>query len=164
MTTRKCPLVSKIISGGQEGADRGGLYAGLLLELDTGGTAPKGWRVEGGYDPSLADYGLVQHELSSYPPRTRQNVQDSDGMLVFGDMRSAGSALTLRCCAGEGKPATCVSWRAGEPVPLGQVALFRAWLVAERVRVLNVAGNRESKQPGIHDAVVAFLVAALEVT
>ncbi len=33
-------MVRKIISGGQTGADRGGLLAGEALKIETGGTAP----------------------------------------------------------------------------------------------------------------------------
>jgi hypothetical protein len=35
-----------------------------------------------------------------------------------------------------------------------------SWIVAEEVRTLNVAGNRESTEPGIGDRVERFLVAA----
>ena len=38
----------KIVSGGQTGADRGGLEAAIHLGLDWGGWAPKGWRAEDG--------------------------------------------------------------------------------------------------------------------
>lgn len=38
----------KIISGGQTGADQGGLRAGRLLHLETGGTAPHNWMTEQG--------------------------------------------------------------------------------------------------------------------
>lgn len=38
-------LISKIISGGQTGVDRGALEAALELGFDYGGLIPKGWRV-----------------------------------------------------------------------------------------------------------------------
>jgi hypothetical protein len=41
------------------------------------------------------------------------------------------------------------------------VVAFRAWLREHRVTVLNVAGNRESKSPGIYAAVKRFLIRAL---
>lgn len=40
-----------IISGGQTGADQGGLDAGKALGLKTGGLMPKGWRTEAGPRP-----------------------------------------------------------------------------------------------------------------
>jgi hypothetical protein len=35
-----------IISGGQTGADQGGLFAAEILKIKTGGYAPKGYRTE----------------------------------------------------------------------------------------------------------------------
>ncbi len=54
--------VAKIISGGQTGADRGGLEAGRVLGIETGGTCPKFFRTETGHDVSLQGFGLVEHE------------------------------------------------------------------------------------------------------
>jgi len=42
---------------------------------------------------------------------------------------------------------------------LTQPADVMAWIEAEKVRVLNVAGNRESTEPGIGEWVERFLVA-----
>jgi hypothetical protein len=45
-------------------------------------------------------------------------------------------------------------------VDLGRAAdpeVARAWISEQRIRVLNVAGPRESDSPGIHDAAAAFL-------
>lgn len=39
----------------------------------------------------------------------------------------------------------------------GSLAEAAAWLQAEEVRVLNIAGPRESGQPRIYDAAFAFL-------
>ena len=37
-------MLIKIISGGQTGADMGGLRAGRALNIPTGGSAPHGWK------------------------------------------------------------------------------------------------------------------------
>jgi Circularly permutated YpsA SLOG family len=42
---------------------------------------------------------------------------------------------------------------------LTQPADLVAWIEAEKVRVLNVAGNRESTEPGIGELVGRFLIA-----
>jgi hypothetical protein len=39
--------IARIVSGGQTGADRGGLDAALYCRLPHGGFCPKGRRVEG---------------------------------------------------------------------------------------------------------------------
>jgi len=38
---------------------------------------------------------------------------------------------------------------------------LRVWIEANRIEILNVAGNRESKNPGIQEKVKEFLVLAL---
>ena len=47
---------------------------------------------------------------------------------------------------------------AADPATLARV---RAWLAANDVEILNVAGPRESGAPGIHDLAAAFLRALL---
>jgi hypothetical protein len=39
-------MLEKVVSGGQTGADQGGLRAARLAGIPTGGWAPKGWLVE----------------------------------------------------------------------------------------------------------------------
>jgi len=132
-------VVRKIISGGQTRADRGGLLAGELLGIETGGTAPPGFMTEIGPDLSLKKLGLVEGEPDPkiFPKRTRKNVEDSDGTLLMGNIDSPGSKLTLRYCNELDKP------RIINPTPSG----LRWWLTAYKIEILNVAGNRESKNP-----------------
>lgn len=140
----------RIISGGQTGADQGALIAARELGILTGGTAPKGWRTEAGPTPWLADYGLVEAPTRGYTHRTSRNAFDSDATVVFGDPTSPGSRLTIRLCEQAGK-----SWIAN-PTPSG----LASWCWLKDVKVLNVAGNRESVNPGIGERVRALLVEA----
>lgn len=143
-------MLRKIISGGQTGADQGGLRAAEYLRLETGGVAAKGFKTEDGYQEDyLKSFGLVDLGLD-YSERTIQNVQDSDGTVVFGRITSPGSKLTLREAVEWGKP--CLT----NPTQ-DQLALF---VVHENIEVLNVAGNRESKSPGIGDKVAHIVTAA----
>lgn len=151
--------VLKIISGGQTGADQGGLVAGRRLGLETGGTAPKGFRTAVGDDPRLAELGLVEHSSDKYPPRTKCNVRDSDGTLVIGRHSSPGSKLTIRLCAELRKPCFLQAWLVGQDVP--DTAEFQAWLIANDIRTLNVAGNGEGGNQGIGRVTIEFLVRAL---
>lgn len=140
----------RIISGGQTGADQGGLFAARDLGIPTGGTAPKGWRTEAGPAPWLADYGLVESLASDYPGRTWRNINDSDATVIFGDPTSAGSALTVRLCE-----------QSLKPYLLNESAvLLRLWCEDNDIRVLNVAGNRESANPGIGERVRAVILEA----
>ena len=146
-------MVRKIISGGQTGADQGGLYAAEALGLEIGGTAPRCYRTESG--PSIAllrdRFHLAEHQDYSYPPRTKCNVVDSNGTLLIGFMGSPGSRLTIKLCIENNKPYIC------NPTQVE----FRAWALFNNIEVLNVAGNRESSQVGICERVKTFIIGAL---
>lgn len=155
---------SKVISGGQSGADQAALWAAHDLGILTGGTAPRGWLTERGPAPELGElFGLSEHTVAGYPSRTLQNVLDSDGTLVFGNRTSPGCRLTRKYAEARDKPLLFVDWRSGEPVPSdAEVQRAADWLNECRISVLNVAGNRESKQPGITVAVYRFLFRVFE--
>lgn len=145
-------IVEQIISGAQAGADRAGLDAGLALGLKIGGWVPRDRRTENGplTDEEMLKYNLREHISFGYKIRTLQNVLDSDGTVIFGDVSSPGSRLTINYCEMRGK-----IWIAN---PDNET--FRDWLTVG-VRVLNVAGNRESVNPGIYQRTLAFLMDAL---
>jgi Circularly permutated YpsA SLOG family len=56
-------VIARIITGGQTGADQGGLRAARAAGIATGGFAPKGWATETGAAPWLAEFGLVECEM-----------------------------------------------------------------------------------------------------
>src|SRR3546814_8317953 len=96
--------VSLVISGGQTGADQGGLLGARDAGVRTGGTVPKGWRTEDGAASWLAEFGLVEGQGKSYSARTRANAAAADGTVLFGNHLSTGSALTERYCTDFAKP------------------------------------------------------------
>lgn len=157
-------LVKRIISGGQSGADHGALVAAAQLGIATGGWMPKFFMTEDGPNSGRAAlYKLQEHSAASYSPRTEANVQDADGTLIFGVASSAGSALTRKLCQQHGKPCFIQYWTSSmkAPWPSDATGKFRAWLSIHKIAVLNVAGNRESKNPGIAHAVEVFLLQTL---
>jgi hypothetical protein len=128
--------VTKVISGGQTGIDQLGLKVAKFLGIPTGGTAPKGFRTELGPCLSLRDeYNLVESNSESYTTRTEQNVVDSDGTVLFGDMTSAGSQATLFFINKHNKPHIV------NPTSIR----LKDWLKESDIKILNVAGNRGSK-------------------
>ena len=154
-------MLKKIISGGQTGADRGGLEAGKELGLETGGTAPYNWMTALGSAKGLLEgYGLVAgpYDPKTWPKRTWRNVLDSDGTIVFGDFYSPGTKLTAKYCKTALKPLYRVC-REDNPIIEKQDLLN--WLEKHSIRILNVAGNREHKNPGIQERVKNFLVEVL---
>lgn len=156
--------LKRIISGAQTGADQGGLLAGLRLGLETGGFAPRGWRTEAGPMPELAEmFGLIECDREDYRVRTRLNIDHSDATVIFG-VRSPGSNMTEEFCRQLGKPLlwTFVVPGFADPKSFESHGIFKEWLSRSGAGVLNCAGNRESKNPGIGKFVEQFLYTALK--
>lgn len=147
-------MLTKIISGGQTGSDQGGLEAGQKLGLETGGWIPKGWLTEVGSNPELKKYGLIEHTSSSYVPRTYANVKDSDGTLrIAYNFQSAGELCTLKAIKQYNKPYYDVNIHsAHEHEKVAQ------WIIDNNIQVLNIAGNRESKCPGLQEFTFNYLI------
>lgn len=145
--------LEKVISGGQTGADQGGLRAARYLHIPTGGTAPFKYMTERGYEPELLmSYGLVESAVSSYKSRTYKNIMDSEGTVIFADLPlSGGSFQTETMCVGNHKPY----------VVNPTARHLRDWIYQTKIRVLNVAGNRESKHPGMEEDVYQILIVGL---
>lgn len=161
MPTLKVPTLFCIVSGGQTGADQGGLFAAEVLELQTGGYAPKGWRTEAGPAEWLQTFDLIESDSEDYRRRTRANVAGSDATAIFGH-RSPGSNLTEEQCRLLGKPCLWVNIEDGKLPSDKSPMHVRLWLIRHKVGVLNVAGNRESKNPGIKELTKQFLIKVLK--
>jgi hypothetical protein len=144
-------MFAKILSGGQTGVDRAALDVALELGLACGGWCPRGRRAEDGSIPER--YPLTETSSRAYPQRTKCNVLDSDGTLILTRGRpTGGTALTIKIAAEWGKPYLVMDLsRNADP------ELVRAWRCAHHIRILNVAGARESESPGIYDQAALFL-------
>jgi len=147
--------MAKIISGGQTGVDRAALDAAGVLGLPRGGWCPRGRRAEDGAIPPA--YPLLETASRGYASRTLRNVRDADATLILcrGDL-SGGSGLTAALARKLGKPFLVVDL-AGRR----SARQVLAWARQHRVGVLNVAGPRESKCPGIQGQATAFLLRVL---
>jgi len=156
--------LEKIISGGQTGADQAGWRAAKIVGLATGGWMPKGFKTEAGNRPDFAVlYGAREHPSPEYPPRTELNAGESDGTIWFSfpsnqSGNSAGFRCTHRALKRYEKPYQIV----GDPSSTVTKREVRDWVIANNIRVLNIAGNRESKAPGIGEAVERYLLALFE--
>lgn len=150
---------SKIISGGQTGADRAALDVARELGLATGGWVPRGRRAEDGAIPQHYQ-GLVETDSEAYESRTESNVRDADATVIFAfGPLTGGSALTRKIAQSLGKPHLALDLaRCSEDQAIAQL---RAWLMRMRPRVLNVAGQRLSTEPCIAEATARVLRQAL---
>lgn len=153
-------VLKKLISGGQEGSDFGSLKAAKKMGVPTGGTAPKGFLTEAGSNPLLGSmYGLVEHKSSQYPPRTFENVKNSDGTIRLAiNFGTAGERLTLKAINQYNKPYIDVD----VADPIGHEVVVK-WIIDNDIKILNVAGNRESTFPGIEDFVEKYLSKVIEI-
>ena len=145
----------KVISGGQTGVDRAALDAALALGHEAGGWCPHGRHAEDGVIPPR--YPLRETQSDKYPPRTALNVRDADATLILhlGTL-DGGSKLTEEIARRSHKRAKCIDLR--DPASYDEA---RSWLRQVAPSVLNVAGPRESRQPGIYARAYAFLARLL---
>jgi hypothetical protein len=152
------PFPEKFVSGGQTGVDRAALDTALTLGIPCGGWCPKGRKAEDGAIPDR--YPVTETETADYEERTRLNVRDADATLILASgPLSGGTGLTAETAAAQGKP--CL---VADPFSPPEAQAVARWLAENEVRVLNVAGPRESIQPGIHRAAVDFLTQVLGLT
>ena len=150
--------IKKIISGGQTGADQGGLEAGKELKIETGGTAPLGFRTENGSDLRLkSKFNLSESVYYEYPPRTKLNIIMSDGTIIFGSL-TGGSKLTLQLCQKFDKPAFVIPVNKDLVSRQEMIKDVKLWLENHKIKCLNVAGNRESGNPGIQKFTREFIL------
>lgn len=150
--------LEKIISGAQTGADRGGLKAGIAVGVAVGGWCPKGRKSEDGCIPD--EYPLQETPSPDYPQRTEWNVRDSDATIIFvwGDVFSRGSMLTKSMADKYGKPSCIVNLKGSEEDESARIVFEFVKLIDPKV--LNIAGSRESKAPGIEVKVERVMLKA----
>jgi len=144
-------MVRHVVSGGQTGVDRAVLDVARELGLPCGGWCPNGRVAEDGAIPER--YPLKETPSEQYAQRTEWNVRDSDGTLVLtiGEP-TGGTAQTIACAVRMDKPHLVLD--------LSQQSMpetVLAWVTAHQMHVLNVAGPRESKHPGVYTKAVPFL-------
>ena len=118
-------------------------------QLSCGGWCPEGRLAEDG--PIDLTYPLKEIN-GGYESRTRKNVEDSDGTLVFYERRlQGGTEKTVTFCKELAKPHIMLDIDA---VPVGVAIPEILSFVAEyKIRVLNVAGPRQSQCPSIYSYV-----------
>lgn len=157
----------KIVSGGQTGVDQGALEAAKELGLEFGGWAPHGWMAENGTIPEEFRAAMREHpdmgsKANNYRERTKANVRDSEATLILTDALpvEGGTKLTRDVAVRLRRPHQVVAM--GEP---GAKEEARKWLLqfeGLETMVLNVAGPRESKAPGIQARTKAFVLSLLK--
>ena len=151
-------MITRILSGGQTGADRAALDFAIKHHIPHGGWVPKGRKTEDGTLDQK--YQLQKMPTDEYSKRTEKNIVDSDATLILSHASlTGGSALTQSLAEKHGKP--CIH------IDLSKVDMRKAsliiniWIHRYKIKVLNVAGPRASKDPIIYQATLDLLEAVL---
>lgn len=150
-------ILQRIVSGGQTGVDRAALDVALELGIPCGGWCPRGRLAEDGAIPPR--YPMMETATDDFSVRTELNVLYSDGtlLLTFGEP-AGGTLFTRHCARHHRKP-----WFESDLQAPQTTAQFHRWLSERGIRVLNVAGPRESLRPGfIYQAARQLLRGYLE--
>lgn len=157
-------LVSKKVSGGQTGVDRGAIEAALENGFPYGGLIPKGRLAEDGNVPLKFDRMEVATR-KDYLFRTEWNVTHSDATLILSRTKelTGGTKRTEDFCKKHNKPYWIDNPDSPKQTVRGLEVLY--WIEAvfgEKEIVLNIAGQRESKAVGIQEATKTFVTRLIE--
>ena len=164
--------LQKIISGGQTGADRGGLEAAEALGIETGGTVPLGFWTTDGKCPELGTrFKLKELSLerntkipisAMYIERSKKNVDEGDATVAFRLHSSIGTDKTIGYCLSKSwkviddfRTYTKTPYRPllvidelSETKKKENIAKIQTFIYQHNVKTLNVCGHRESKETG----------------
>jgi hypothetical protein len=145
-------MLEMIISGGQTGADRAALDFAIAYQIPHGGWCPKGRLAEDGVIDEK--YMLWETETDVFAERTEQNVEDSDGTAIFSieEELTGGTLDTLEIAKKHNRPFVHICKSNKDPE-----TVLKTFIDQNNIRILNVAGPRESKEPGIGEFVISVL-------
>ncbi len=150
-------VIERIVCGGQTGADRAALNWAISHGVPHGGWCPAGRIAEDGVIP--ARYQLTEApDGGGYRQRTEANMRDSHAPLILSiaPELTGGSHETLLFARWLAKP-----WLHLHPGMEWRSAL-RAWIDANAISTLNVAGPRASEAPDIGSFTVEVLDALVD--
>jgi len=141
--------------------DRAALEWALAKGLPHGGWCPKGRRAEDGVIPP--QFQMIETDRADPVIRTHRNVQDSDATVIFSrsEQSGGGTEETARFAREIGKPLLHLTPVARPEEAARQLAAF---LHEHRIAVLNVAGPRESEEPGVGPFVHVVLSLAVKLS
>ena len=146
--------IEKIISGGQTGADRAALDFAIKNNIPHGGWIPKGRLTEEG--PLPYHYQLREMKSRSYVERSEQNVIDSDGTLILSHGTLNGRSAFKRQFANKHQR-TWLHIDLDNYSMQESVTQIKKWIEENKIKTLNVAGPRASKDSRIYRKTLELL-------
>lgn len=153
-------MIEKIVSGGQTGADRAALDVAIKMGIPHGGWVPKGRIAEDGSLPEK--YEMQEMPTENYDARTEQNVMDADGTLIICRGKpTGGSDYTREMVLKHKKHLLHIDLNL--TTSFDAASLINSWIKLHRIKILNVAGSRASKDPNLYVDVFRILEMALKI-
>jgi hypothetical protein len=150
-------MISKIISGGQTGANQAALDVAIKLGIPYGGWIAKGRKTENGRLPEK--YRLQEMPTASPGKHAEQNVLESDGTLILSHGKLTGGAeYTRKMAMHHGR--TWLHLDLNRTIAFKAAKTVRTWVRSHAIEILNVAGPRASKDPEIYQDTVNILETA----
>ena len=139
--------------------DRAALEWALENGIPHGGWCPRGRKAEDGVIPP--QFQLRETGSDNYSIRTRRNVRDSGGTVIFSESTdlTGGTKETAEFAKEIGKPLLKLLSSAGIQETAAQLNSF---IKEHGIVVLNVAGPRASEEPEVSQFVNAVLTHALQ--
>ena len=148
-------MLKKIQTGCQTGADIAAADAAICEGFPYTGWVPKGRRTEQG--PLDKQYKVFEMPTTGYPPRTKRNIAESDGTVIFTHgALTGGSALTKKFAQDLNKRYLHINF-SKITVPEA-IAELNNWLLTNDIEILNVAGRSASKDPEIYPKVYEVIL------
>ncbi len=140
---KKTRKIKHIISGGQSGVDRSALDFSIKHNIPHSGYCPNGrWAEDGIIAPK---YNLTETDSKDPQVRTKLNVENAAGTLIIYQKIDKGTRQTLAFCSQFEKPYFIIEVNKGY-----SGTEFQHWLALNNIETLNIAGPRESNDPGIY--------------
>ncbi len=144
-------MIRKIISGGQTGVDRAALDFCLKNHIDCGGWCPKGRLAEDGIISPKYPVKETDEQQAIY--RTKQNIEEADGTLIlYSKQMDKGTINTINYALEINLPLYKVDF--SKDFSFDQI---REWVCNNEIGILNIAGPRETNNPGIYKQTIVFL-------
>lgn len=157
-------MIEKIISGGQTGVDLAALDAAITFGIPYGGYCPKGRLNENGKIPdkypTLKEItGEFKSEKENYDKRTIKNIKESHGTLILvpkipiPDQITDGTRLTIEEVVKQGTSFKIIDL--SQALEENEKIIID-WINTQSIKILNIAGPRESNSPGIYGKSLHF--------
>lgn len=152
--------IRTIISGGQTGADIAAIDAAISCSVSYGGLLPKGRKCENGIVP-LTYSNFSESHSKDYLYRTRQNVINSDGTLIFSKNEPTGGTLRTIDFAIKNKKPHIVIINPNLTILDNDILKIIKFITDNKITILNVAGPKATKCPGMYDYVYSVMTSIL---